>query len=286
MLAVKKHSLLLFFVLAYVLTWAVWFTSVAQASGALSFHIPNTLGYVGLAAAAYLAAVWSGGLPAVIDLLRRMIRWRANPLWYGVALLLMGAICYLTIAIGTLFGLQSQIGALFPLSGLVPFILSEFALFLFTEETAWRGFALPRLQGRFNALNASLILGLFWGLWHIPLFMIPGSFQQSMPFAGFVLSAIATSVFTTWIFNHSHGSILIAAIFHATTDAFIAFSGVMSSGNTLFWLFVLVLWLVALVVILVEGPQYLSRKGWDPQAVIAPGNEVAVATKHSIQTEE
>jgi membrane protease YdiL (CAAX protease family) len=105
---------------------------------------------------------------------------------------------------------------------------------IFTEETAWRGFALPRLQKNHSALSASLILGLLWGLWHIPLFLIPGSAQEAYPFIGFILLILPTSILFTWIFNHTKGSVLIAGLFHGFYDATVVYLGVLTGDIRLF----------------------------------------------------
>ena len=121
-------------------------------------------------------------------------------------------------------------------------VLGAFAfnawMWLITEEPAWRGFALPRLQRRMSPLAAAVLLGMVWALWHVPLWFVPGSFQAQLPFVAFVLSTIATSVLMTWLFNRSSGSVLIAAIFHAATDVAIGVGAVMASGATLLWIFV------------------------------------------------
>jgi membrane protease YdiL (CAAX protease family) len=137
-----------------------------------------------------------------------------------------------------------------------------FQIFFFTltEEPAWRGFALPRLQAKYSAFVSSLILGALWGGWHIPLFLIPGSFQATLPFAGFMLSAIATAFLFTWLFNHTNGSVLLAGILHAATDLTIAQMGVMQNGAQLFWIFVAVQWLAALGVIVWQGATNLAHE--------------------------
>jgi membrane protease YdiL (CAAX protease family) len=148
-------------------------------------------------------------------------------------------------------------GSDLPLEQVLPTLAFQIFFFTLTEETAWRGFALPRLLKKYNALAASLILGLLWGLWHIPLFLIPGSFQASLSFPGFLLSALATSILFTWLFNHTNGSVLIAGLFHAATDVSIAALGVMTGGGRLFWLFIALQWAVALAVVLLAGPARL-----------------------------
>jgi uncharacterized protein len=86
------------------------------------------------------------------------------------------------------------------------------------EETGWRGFALPRLQRRIGPLGASVLLGLIWGVWHLPLFLVPGSFHQTIPFALFILQDVALAVVMTWLSNHTGGSLVPAHLFHAASN--------------------------------------------------------------------
>ncbi|USN96549.1 MAG: CPBP family intramembrane metalloprotease [Candidatus Nomurabacteria bacterium] len=237
--------------MAYLLPWLVWGTSVAQQNKLLTWHIPQSLAFwFGLTIATYGVAALSGGKVAVIDLLKRLVRFRVKPVWYVISLVVVPIISIVALLIYYLFGGENKHFATdITTSSLLLVFLIEWWLFLITEETAWRGFALPRLQKKFTPLNASLILGLLWGLWHIPLFMIADSFQANLPFVGFLISAIATSILTSWVFNNSRGSVLLVAIFHAVTDVSIAYTGVMSGDKTLFWLFVLIQVVVALSVI-------------------------------------
>lgn len=235
----KKRPLILFFLLAFVLPWFAWGTAIAQDRGLLGWHLPGSLAFwLGLPIATFAAAALTGGRPAVRDLLLRLVRVRVRWHWYAVAALLTPALAVVAVLAGSALGWPAAVGALVPPSGLFALVLLDVWLFLVTEEMAWRGFALPRLQARMSALPAALLLGLIWGLWHIPLFLTAGSFQSGLPFAGFLVSIVATSVLTSWIFNHTRGGVLPAAVFHATTDTAIAFWGVMGSGSALFWLFV------------------------------------------------
>ena len=82
------------------------------------------------------------------------------------------------------------------------------------EEFGWRGLALPLLQRRFTQFWASVILGIIWGIWHLPAFLIGGTPQSEWVFLPFFIAAIALSIIMTAIFNASKGSILTAALFH------------------------------------------------------------------------
>jgi uncharacterized protein len=258
----KRNSIIVFTILAYLFTWLVWGSAAAQARGLLGWHIPGIFAFIGVATAAYISAALEGGWPAVRDLLARLVRWRFQPVWYGVAILLLPLLAGLAAAAGALFipSHPARIGQDLALSAAVLYFFTNLPNMWLTEETAWRGFALPRLQRKYTALGASLIVGLVWGLWHLPLFLTPGSFQAAMPFGGFVVAALAISVLTTWIYNNTHESVLAAAIFHSVTDAAIAYTGVMSSGTGLFWLFVILLCLAAAGVTIAEGSAWLMRR--------------------------
>jgi membrane protease YdiL (CAAX protease family) len=247
---IRKHQLSIFFVLAFLLPWVIWGTTIAEDHGATSWHIPAALAFwLGLTTATFGTAAVAEGWLGVKDLLSRVVRARVGWRWYVAALLLTPALALLAVALGSALGMPTDVGTEVSAGGVPGLLLVSLWLFLLTEESAWRGFALPRLQARMQPLAAALVLGVLWGLWHIPLFLIADSFQSTIPFAGFLVSILATSVLTSWIFNHTRGSVLLAALFHATTDVAIAYSGVMSSGTGLFWLMVALQCLAAVAVV-------------------------------------
>lgn len=237
----KRNGLVAFFVLAFVLPWAVWGTTIAEQHGLIGWHVPSSLAFwLGLTIAAYVAAAVSGGAPAVSDLLRRLVRVRVAWFYYAATLLLVPVLAGASVLMVSLFGVTARVGQDVSSAALPGVFALNLWLFLITEETAWRGFALPRLQARMSPLGAALVLGLVWGVWHLPLFLTEGTFQARIPFLGFMLSILATSVIISWLFDHARGSVLLAALLHASADVTIAYSGVMTSGGLLFWLFVVV----------------------------------------------
>jgi uncharacterized protein len=82
------------------------------------------------------------------------------------------------------------------------------------EEIGRRGLALPLFQRRFSPIWASLILGMIWGIWHLPAFLLSGTPQSAWSFTPFFVGAVAISVIVTPMFNHSCGSIFLPALFH------------------------------------------------------------------------
>ena len=89
------------------------------------------------------------------------------------------------------------------------------------EELAWRGFALPRLLTSHNALVASLILGVLWAAWHLPLVWTESAPLYQQPVWLLLLNMTAKSILFTWVFLHTRGSVLLAALLHATTNLFV-----------------------------------------------------------------
>jgi membrane protease YdiL (CAAX protease family) len=108
----------------------------------------------------------------------------------------------------------------FPGYSFVALLLYNIIFFGFGEEAGWRGFALPRLQSRHNALASSLLLTVIWALWHLPLFLYRPGYTSMDPggVAGWIFSLVTGSILLTWFYNTSRGSILICALFHATID--------------------------------------------------------------------
>ena len=122
------------------------------------------------------------------------------------------------------------------------------------EETGWRGYALPRLQKGRGALSATVILSVFWALWHLPLFW----FQMEMDIGGAIgwyFSILTGSILLTWLYNSTRGSILIVALFHGALDIVI---NTPSPGDLAFVMGALItVW--GILVLLVAGPTNLSR---------------------------
>jgi membrane protease YdiL (CAAX protease family) len=86
------------------------------------------------------------------------------------------------------------------------------------EEVGWRGYALPALQARYSALLASLILGVVWALWHLPVFFNPDTSYSNLPFFLFLPFIVLMTVLITWLFNSTGGSVLMAMFFHAVIN--------------------------------------------------------------------
>jgi hypothetical protein len=82
------------------------------------------------------------------------------------------------------------------------------------EELGWRGVGLPGLQSLWNPLVAGLILGLIWGLYHLPAFFLPGLPQPNPPMVSFLVAAIGISILISWAFNRTGGSLIPVFLCH------------------------------------------------------------------------
>jgi membrane protease YdiL (CAAX protease family) len=153
---------------------------------------------------------WHYGLKGLSSFLQRLTLWRAPILWWMFLILGIPMIFYTGAAV------KGTIGNPFPFS---PWhqVLPALALALFIgpiEEFGWRGLALPLLQRRFAPFWAGLILGVIWGLWHIPAFLLSGTPQSAWSFGPFFIGVVAISLILTPMFNAARGSLLVAVLYH------------------------------------------------------------------------
>jgi uncharacterized protein len=163
------------------------------------------------AIAAVAVVAWTTGRSGLWRFFSRLSLWRCSPYWYGFLLVGIGAIYVLGAWLKGTLGSDP-----WPFEGLGP-LLAAMAFMLVLgpmEEFGWRGVALPILQRRFTPLAASLILGVVWGVWHLPAFFLSGTPQSAWGFTPFLIGALAVSVIVTPLFNASGGSVLLAALFH------------------------------------------------------------------------
>jgi len=201
------------------------------------------------------------GLAGLRLLGRRITQFKLGWRWYGYILLIVIAGTAGQLIINKLLG--NTVNAIFFLAQLGSF-LPLLILGPLSEEIGWRGYALEKLQTRWNALTSSLIVGLVWALWHLPLFMMLGtSFHESGdPFIGFLIKMTATSILYTWIYNNTKHSLWSAILLHwlYTYAAQVMSSGVTRSPHY-DWLEMSPYVLMALVVLIIWGPKRLTRSG-------------------------
>ncbi|MFO7171107.1 MAG: CPBP family intramembrane glutamic endopeptidase, partial [Chloroflexota bacterium] len=164
----------------------------------------------------------SEGRAGVAALLRPIAKWRVGPQWYAFALL-ANLVIWL-IAFGLVLGPGLLAAALSHWELLLTTFLPGVALGLLIpsigEEPGWRGFALPRLQRRYGPARGTLILGALHGLWHLPaLGTILFGPMRPAQVVTFLLTAVAGTFLYTWLYNRSGGSVLLAIVMHAASNA-------------------------------------------------------------------
>jgi membrane protease YdiL (CAAX protease family) len=162
------------------------------------------------------------------DYLRRIWDWRnLNLFWWTMALFTVPALTWVAGEIDHFLGgggyrtdFKIFHFAQLPLALTVPMVVAFCILFgPLPEEMGWRGYALDGLQEKTGPWMGSLLLGLFWALWHLPLFFVAGCYQNTLGvgtvgFWLFFAEVLAVSPLMTWIYNHTGRSILSAVLFH------------------------------------------------------------------------
>ncbi len=211
---IRRHPLAAYFALAYAISWVFWLPNVTAFFGwtaPVSAYIP-LLGAFGPMLAAVIVSSLTEGSAGRSRLTNGLTRWRVG-WWWLAALAPLGLM--LVAALGV-----RLLGGPFPVLGVTTFALVQSVMHGFGEEIGWRGFALPRLQMRHNALVASVILSVLWAGWHIPLLISNETYRQMGAFGlvGWFFSLLIGSVLLTWLFNGSGGSVLIVAVFHTLLD--------------------------------------------------------------------
>jgi membrane protease YdiL (CAAX protease family) len=119
--------------------------------------------------------------------------------------------------------LHRLVSGRWPAFGTEPLALIPFAVALSTpfqagEELGWRGFALPRLGARLGLVRASLLLGLVWAVWHLPLFFVRGSDTFGQSFVVYMTQVIAVSVAMAMLYVRSDGGLFLPMLFHSAVN--------------------------------------------------------------------
>lgn len=263
----KRHSLVIGLVLMFLYTWTIDLSH----SGVLPFKVPFVVGLTvgwGFIFVSLFMTWLTLGKEAMKTLFKRFFLWRVNWKWYLVAILLLPALRFAAIPLTAwLTGIPADyshpmIRDVVPLNWpliamVVPWILFE--IFTNGEEMGWRGYVLPRLQAKYNALTSTLILGVIWSVWHLPKFF--GTVYEGRSFFWFIVFTMSVAVLYTWLYNNTRGSLLLVTLFHASGNTFGVFmpakfavaGGILSNLETVFVI------IAAIVVTIATGAERLSR---------------------------
>ncbi|MFC4786354.1 CPBP family intramembrane glutamic endopeptidase [Nocardioides sp. MAHUQ-72] len=213
--------------------WTIWLSRIAQDHGLIGWHLPQGLALWSILPALALAVAGVSGRAGLRDLAGRLLRWHA-PVWtYLVALGLPLGIAGATAALVAGTGGEVPVGRLMSLPAALAYLAYGTGLFLLTEEAAWRGALLPGVQHRVGPAAASLIVGAAWAVWHLPLLANPGEHDRGLPVAPFLILVIGTSVLVTGLVNAAGGSVIVAAVFHASFDACYSYLGIVGPEHVM-----------------------------------------------------
>jgi membrane protease YdiL (CAAX protease family) len=257
----RRHPVVWFYILAFGISWLGWLPMTLGSRGWEFFNNPSfqfllILPAIGPMLAAVIVTRAAYGKAKVDALFRALVQWRVGLVWYVVAVFGPLALFWLGQVATPIFGGTTL--QLVAQGDLVPIALSALIMSLLSnpwEEVGWRGFALPHLQQRYTALVATLIVGVLWGIWHLPLFFWVGNPMSTYSFLPWFIGTVAGATIYTWLYNSTRGSLLVATLFHVALNTF----GVIVSGVSIQVLAILYC-LVALALVIVFGDVNLSRR--------------------------
>jgi membrane protease YdiL (CAAX protease family) len=272
----SKHAVAAYVLLAIALGGGIIFL-VAQGV------LPSNLTLMSTLSASIAGIVLTSildGRAGLKTLLHRLLIWRVGIGYWLFAFLFVLPVLLLGFLTNPLFGGDPlSLSSIHPPFPLLPMFLIFFLVAGVGEELGWTGFLIPRLQARYSALTSSIIRGVLWGFWHVPLWLYARLGHPAMvdiPYGGwiaqkgfwpaigvfFLLFVIPWSVIYTWIFNNTRGSLLLVSVLHGS-EIFVAY-GMLSTGidqNNLnnYWGYGGLLLGFAILLVFITGAINLSR---------------------------
>ncbi|HAU30860.1 MAG: Uncharacterized protein XD78_0680 [Desulfotomaculum sp. 46_296] len=266
----ENRNLRLFFLIAFAWSWLFWIPKALVSQGLLS--IPPVLGNIllgpsnpaawGPFIAAFFLTYMNEGGQGVKRLLKSGVDYRFEKIWLIPIFLLFPAVvgCALLLSMLT-EGITPNLSVLSnPLTIPIAFVYIFFLGGPLQEEFGWRGYALDRLQAKWNALISSIILGFIWGVWHLPLFfMSMQAMYYQRPIWGLMISTILLSILFTWLYNNTRKSILAVLIFHTMFNlSHYVFPALETELGSLYAIILPLI--VVIIVVTIWGPKRMVRE--------------------------
>lgn len=167
---------------------------------------------------ALAAALVRGGGRGVWVLFRRAGRIGIGWRWYAVVFLTFPVLIGGSALLAGLAGAPAFAGEVWtqPIAIPVAFVYILLLGGPLQEEFGWRGTLLDPMQDRLGGLGASLVVGMVWALWHVPLFLFPNDAAPyyGKPFWGLLVTLVTISVLFTWVWNRTGRSVWAVLVFH------------------------------------------------------------------------
>ena len=274
---VNSYPITSFFILALALGAATMYLVVQRvlpADLALSSALSASI-------AGIIMTAVEDGRAGLKLMLNRLLIWRVGIGYWIFALLFLIPAILLGSKFNPFFnGDPISFSNMKPAFNILPMFIIFFVVTGLGQELGWTGFLIPRLQARFSAFASCVIRAILGGIWHLPLLIYSGlqpSAFANFPYGGWIaqngfLVAFITmnlmfllpwSIFITWIFNNTKGSLLLAAILHGS-EIWVAYwmlsFGISPSNLDDYWGYGAVMVLTAIIIVIITGSQNLSRK--------------------------
>jgi membrane protease YdiL (CAAX protease family) len=217
---ISRYPLLSFFVMSFLFSWvAVLPLILDQTLPVEPFQILGA--FAGPTLSAVIVIAITEGRAGLSAFFKRYLQWKAGIVWWLIVLfgilIALNAVATFILGLSILTEFFKNIGLILP-TYLLTLILGVILGPLW-EEPGWRGFALPRLQAQYGPIAGSILLGAIWAIWHIPGYA--GGWMTST-FPSLLIYCIGFSILATWIYNNTHGSILLMILLHSSSNAAIS----------------------------------------------------------------
>ena len=269
-----------FFLLTFAYSWVIWIPSVLDGIGIkLPFSVTGystavvIIGAFAPLLAAITLVVREEGWKGTRVFLRQALDIHIKPVFLVVALalpILIHVIAhYLARAVGldvakTLFPTEIPVA---PIVLAIPYFILMLVIGGGQEEFGWRGYAQEPLQEKIGLIPASLVIGVIWGVWHLPLWFMAGDLHSAYSFLAFVIMTTSISIMYSWLYNSSGKKLIVVMFFHAmnnTAAPLLPFlHGIEGKPESAYWIYAavnLVFGIIFAYVLFKDKSRHIAKK--------------------------
>lgn len=236
------RSVWIYFILTFTLSWLQWlpfvlwgFNMIQLSAPLASLMTPAVMlgAFCPMISAVFLVQKKNGWI-GVKRFFRNALSFQIKKTYIILAILLPLIVTALAHYLVNFSGIDILPPNLFPENLSVPVIVLIIPYILFIlvagggqEEFGWRGYAQEPLQERFGILGGSAVLGIAWGVWHLPLWFMPGEGHAYYSFLAFMIFVISMSISIGWLYNASGKKMVIPLLFHTFSNVSVPFFPIM-----------------------------------------------------------